>query len=82
MLSYLLGKGKYMKKSEMAQKLVYLISDNHDIMPPEEQFPHPSLSIRRKQAYSILDGLVELGMLPPEQINFLGLPCGREWDKE
>lgn len=47
-----------MKKNEAAQKLVYLISDNCDIVDG-------AVCVSRKGANAILDGLVELGMLPP-----------------
>ena len=54
-----------MKKSKMAQELTYLISEFAEICKGDEQFPHDCIGVRRKNAMKILDGLVELGMLPP-----------------
>jgi len=54
-----------MTKNEAAQKLTYLVSEFGDICPPDEHFSAYCIGIKRHNAYKILDGLVELGMLPP-----------------
>ncbi len=39
------------------QKLTYLVCEHAEILPPEEQFPHHSISLKRSGAQKILDGL-------------------------
>jgi hypothetical protein len=54
-----------MKRQEMAQKLTYLVCEYVDIHPPEDQFPHYSVGLRRLNAFKIIEELEKFGMYPP-----------------
>tara|TARA_R110001606_G_scaffold340750_1_gene489039 strand:- start:6329 stop:6526 length:198 start_codon:yes stop_codon:yes gene_type:complete len=48
-----------MKKSEMAQKIAYLVSEHCSIMDG-------AVGIRRGDAFKFIEGLEKLGILPPD----------------
>ena len=58
-----------MNKSELAQKLTYLICDYCDVLESDEHFHRPSITLSKVNAFKIIDELENLGFQYKEKDN-------------